>query len=1281
MKMIKWLLSILTLLFASASMNAQLFKQDFENSTTVSDYVSVVPGIGEFNGLTTGQTGLTTTISNGALQFERTDVATMYAYRNFNFNENPTLVQFKFDFELSNFQSGTQNPIFSIFIGNSFSNASFGTNSSYASRFGIVGGNGANEFRLTTVDNIGGAPSSGSFAGKQTITFIVNNSGSNQTYTAPNGTEASLSNGKMDLWVGTTKAIGDFSLRNTDAPKADISGFKIQATSRSGLGTFTFDNIEFKDLLNDSGGGSTGGSGTQSVTHPHIWVSPSDRQDILDNISKYDWANSLFSGLQGRHNSRANSHASNPATEVSVIPAIPGDRTIHRTRLNIGVECAMLYYLTEEEKYAQVASDIFHQYVKLIKDKNPQTFEFYTPNFNHLIQCRELFTRVAMIYDFVEPFLSKEGTTVYDLASGNQVAFDFDSTQKALEVMTENVIKVGGNGSNHPVLELPGALYSVMCMRDDAKRESYFNLLLNGEANSSQPGINWMLDRFSPVERLWPESTGYGKFTHALFIQIMNIVDRYKPDLKIIENNRDIVESIFIYENFLYPNGATVAFGDIGRDFTNHAHIFRNVLEIADRKGYDELKDRAATTLQKIYTEEGGYNPEITNQRLEWNEPLQLFWGVNIDNSVPATGEPKYNSIKASHAGVVMQRNYSGVNDEQNGLMYYTHGGTYVHTHAGGIDMEFYGAGYVIGPDYGADSFGSDIHEQYAVSYAAHNTIIVNGTSGRGPKLNGNTTWQNITDEVVVEAIEPKVKEDPIAGNFSFATQFLDDGINNLDQQRTNSIIRTSPTSGYYLDIFRSVSNTQNNFHDYLFHGLGDVLQLNEDSGSLSLTDTPNRYQNDVGDERRQPGWRWFSNAKTSALTSSSVKARFDIQFDNKFLHVNVPGGIDKEYSTALSPPTKEVRNGYDKKDTQVFVMRKYGEAWDQPFVALYEPSSNSESTIISTKLIYKNSKVVGLEVLSNVNNQDIRDVIIANDTNQETIILDDYNIEFTGRFAIVRSEPKASTTNVSMYIGEGQQLSFFTNTLTGNADSKAYQETTLDFVYEGPVSANVFTVEAVGETCVNKSNGSINITAVTNGNYTATLGDNSYEFDSTTTIENLEPGSYSLCIATEGEDVEQCYELVIAAGANLAGKISVGKQSSAKIDIAEGSAPFTVVKNGEVVFETQLTSFSLNVANGDMIEVKSKSACQGVLSKTIDLLENVRAYPNPSKGNFEIFVSNNIKNIDLEIYNVRSQLVEKGAYTVTNGRLNLDISNVPNGVYIVKMNIDKPVFVKLIKK
>jgi len=109
----------------SNTLNAQLFTQDFESSTSVSDYISVVPNIGEFNGMTTGQSGLITSINK--LQFERTDAATMYAYRNYDFTENPTFVQLKFDFELSNYQSGTQNPTLSVFIGNSFFNASFGT--------------------------------------------------------------------------------------------------------------------------------------------------------------------------------------------------------------------------------------------------------------------------------------------------------------------------------------------------------------------------------------------------------------------------------------------------------------------------------------------------------------------------------------------------------------------------------------------------------------------------------------------------------------------------------------------------------------------------------------------------------------------------------------------------------------------------------------------------------------------------------------------------------------------------------------------------------------------------------------------------------------------------------------------------------------------------------------------------------------------------------------------------------------------------------------------------
>lgn len=1021
--------------------NAQIFTQDFSSSTNLSTYISSSPNVGQFNEITTGGNNYTTGISNNALEFNRTGRATLYAYRNFLFTTNPRFVEFKFDFEASNNELNKNN-VFAIFVGSGFSEQSSGSSSNFASRFGISTRGTEGEFRVSTIDNIGGAPSSGNFTGKQSITFIVNNTGEVQTYTAPTGNTENIAAGSIDLWIGTTRGIRNFPVKNTNSPTGDISGFKIQANASTGTGVFEFDNIQMTDLLNES----VSQPKTQSLVHPHIWVSNSDKQKILENIETHDWASSLFNQLVERNAGRRNSHANNPAQEINLIPAIPGDRNEHRTRLNVAAECAILYYLTDDERYAQVAGDILHHYVKIISTREAKTFKMYTTNFNHLIQTREHFPRIGVIYDFIQPFLSKPGTMVFDKDTNTLIPFNFNTSQAAFEVISNNVLQVGGNNSNHPVLELPGALYNVLNMEDDAIRDAFFDKIMNQGANTAQPGVNWMLNRFSPIERLWPESAGYGKFTHAAFIQYMNVIDLYRPDLKIIENNIDLLESIFIYENFLYPNGATMAYGDIGRTFTNHAHIFRSILAIADRKGYSNLKERATRTLQKIYAAEGGYNPQITNQRLEYRNPLQLLWGVNVAPSITSQGEPSYSTITAQHAGVVMQRNYSGENNITNGLMYYTHGGTYVHTHAGGIDMEIYGAGYVIGPDYGADAFGSDIHEQYAVSPAAHNTVIANGTSGRGVSSSG--TWDNITDEVVLEACEPKAYDKPLSKDFSFSTQFLDDNINNLDQQRTNSIIRTSPTTGYYVDIFRSKSNAINNFHDYLFHGLGDSMQIyNQDGSNLQLINTPERYQNDIGDVRKQPGWRWFSNAKTSTLTTNEINARFNIEFDNKYLHVNVPGGINKEYTSAMSPPTKEVRNGYSNKDTQMFVMRKYGEAWNEPFVAIYEPSSNLQSTVKSTTYIYQNDKVVGVKVVSRVEGQDIIDYVLANQANNETINLPELKASFTGRFAIIRTKLKSVDSNISLYIGEGQQLIFDDKLLTTDNAGKAFTEFTSNTV------------------------------------------------------------------------------------------------------------------------------------------------------------------------------------------------------------------------------------------
>ncbi|RXP46242.1 T9SS C-terminal target domain-containing protein [Lutibacter sp. HS1-25] len=233
------------------------------------------------------------------------------------------------------------------------------------------------------------------------------------------------------------------------------------------------------------------------------------------------------------------------------------------------------------------------------------------------------------------------------------------------------------------------------------------------------------------------------------------------------------------------------------------------------------------------------------------------------------------------------------------------------------------------------------------------------------------------------------------------------------------------------------------------------------------------------------------------------------------------------------------------------------------------------------------------------------------------------------------------------------------------------------------PSEANNFLIKTIGETCIDKKNGNVKIEADETRNYTATLKGNNFNytdnFTSILNIDNLSPGTYDLCITVEGVTFEQCYKVSIAEASNLSGKILVDKKT-ASISIAEGTAPYAVLKNGKTILETYQTDFSVEINHGDQLQIQSKSACQGVLSKSIDLLENVRVYPNPTNGLFEMYLPEGIKTSNIEIYNIQSQLISSQTYTVQGGSVSLNISDKPVGVYFVKLNLEKPVFIKVIK-
>jgi hypothetical protein len=228
----------------------------------------------------------------------------------------------------------------------------------------------------------------------------------------------------------------------------------------------------------------------------------------------------------------------------------------------------------------------------------------------------------------------------------------------------------------------------------------------------------------------------------------------------------------------------------------------------------------------------------------------------------------------------------------------------------------------------------------------------------------------------------------------------------------------------------------------------------------------------------------------------------------------------------------------------------------------------------------------------------------------------------------------------------------------------------------------NNFLIETKSETCSGKNNGVIIIKATLTYDYKATINNKTYSFENNSlTISNLQPGVYNVCLEVVGEKFQQCYTLTIGKGGTLTGKITSISKNSVNVEITEGTAPFEISINGSTKFNTNQSNFSVDVTQGDLILVKSSVACEGIYSKTIsDLPHGIVAYPNPTKGIFEMSVPSNLNEVYVEVFSINSDLISKQTYPVVNNKIKLNIENQSKGVYIVKTYLDSPVSIIIIK-
>lgn len=800
---------------------------------------------------------------------------------------------------------------------------------------------------------------------------------------------------------------------------------------------------------------------------PMIWVTADERAAITAKIETQPWARTVFAAMQERVADSVARHARDPDAFLRGLPFVPHatDPARHPTfalidgnmastpenrrnyslqrYLHVGTDCAVLFYLTGEETYARCAADILHAAVAALvqmprNDASASGGILYPGDV--LYEARAVGAQLPVIYDFLHPWLLR-GARVHDVAARTAVAFDFSRAQQVFRAYARLIIEHGQINSNHPVLEMPCLALNALAI-DDANERAELVAHLTTRDSPNQDSLQKVMRVFTAAGGIWPESFQYSVGVSARVTYLAALLRRQNPREISFEGYAAFPLSLVRLTEFRFPNGDNVRVGDGPRRSGQPWDALEIAYALAVRER-DSALQQTMGALLNLGLAQGSYDRAephgYPGGADSYQGPLQLLWYAPTITGTMAA-RPSRVTDTLPFAGVALQRNLSPTRSPAHALMAVVSGASYVHSHASGMALELYGAGHVLGANAGKGTYTTDDHENYRRLFAAHNSVIVNGASRSA------TGWVNLgIDTVRVAALEPAAGAAPVSPNHSFSlTRYTDRSADaaEAEQERLVGLVRTSATTGYYVDVFRSRTAQTTQFHDYVYHNLGDTLTLSAAGRPLALADTPDRFRPAAGTSWSRnrtylyPGWHVFTSTRTSALFPGDVAVEFaatNLKPAPATMRLFVSGADHREYASALAPASKEAPPPYDKLPTPVLIVRQQGEAWDRPFAVVYEPRATDAAGytdgIQSVTTLTSHDRFAGFRIVSRHAGQITTQLVLVLPTVDSTYADATLELNFRGRYAVVTLDERDAV--VSLYLGEGTSLHCRGHTLT----------------------------------------------------------------------------------------------------------------------------------------------------------------------------------------------------------------------------------------------------------
>lgn len=612
--------------------------------------------------------------------------------------------------------------------------------------------------------------------------------------------------------------------------------------------------------------------------------------------------------------------------------------------LGIARDAAFLWWMTGEEKYAALAASVFDTYMAGIyyrnvpRDLNNGHQQTLVGMSSFEVIHEGALHALVPLYDFLYDYLKATKAAKMDIYAA------------AFKKWADNIIDNGVPHNNWNLIQARFIMDIGLILEDDARyadrkgRGYYIDYVLN-QSSIRQWSLSELADYgFDSDTGIWAECPGYSSNVVADYADFADLFDR-NLGLDLTGKIPVIAKAVASVPQYLFPNRMIVGFGDT-HPGPLRTDFFERMISNAQRYGKKE-QERQFTAMLKLF------NPSFSRPAEEKKNvrvAVTSFFGdkpLKVDESIPAGKIDDYvtPTFYAPNVSWLVQRN--GMNPRHS-LMISLNASEGNHMHANGVSMELYGKGLPLGPDAGIGLTlysGQDYHEYYS-QFPAHNTVCVDGISAY-PIMKSNHAFKLLN---CYPSPGKKVAYQPV----SYSEVLFREPESQADQNRMMSIVTTGETTGYYIDIFRSKKvEGGDKMHDYFYHNLGQVMNLTAADGTaLPLQST---------EELAFAGAHLYTYSylfdKKSALTSKDIKAAFTIQMpdrDDISMNLWMKGEKERKVFSALSPMTEGLSRTpgmpYDIKEqpTLTFVARQQGEAWNRPFVAVYEPSSVKEPGCIA---------------------------------------------------------------------------------------------------------------------------------------------------------------------------------------------------------------------------------------------------------------------------------------------------------------------------------------------